>query len=303
MNPLLHTCLVLSSMLMPAVTAAQPGVAEDWLEERWPLQGARRLHIDLPKARLTLTAAPQADSVAIDGRAWPAGFLKHQIHNGTLHIVWQAPLARPPAVLELRLKLPPLEQIHIEGQQLQLDLDDAATGRFHAQGNQLWLAGNLQAKHVRLQGLQGSVELELQRLEQAELSLLNGPIRLQGASGRVHLSSLNGDLHLQGQDLLRVELDNHTGAIELNTDLSREARVTVRTLNGNIRTRVGEGDFRCWFETLTGRWYLDDRPMPAITDSRNKRRIPCNPKPGQGGDPGPELHFTSHNGNLYLRTR
>ncbi len=279
---------------------AQQAVETDTLEESWPLDGARALIIDLPAGKLTLSAG-QGDGIAVEGRVGNKAFLRYGQADGVFRLYWQAPLARLPEDLDLQLSVPALESLRIQGLRLEVVARGIQSQRVELGVNQLDFHGELSTPQLRLQAMQGRVQLRLGDSRMTELSLLNGSVSLEGLSGRARVRVLNGRIRLQGTAMEEIRLNNQNGGMELQADLLERARVSAQTLTGSIRVQLSGTAYRCRFETLTGHWYVNDTLMPQVTEPGPARAIDCSPTEAPATSQLPDLYFVSQTGSLYLR--
>ncbi len=286
--------LLIAGLLASGAWAQAPDQGNTYRQD-WPLQGVRNVVIDLPAGRLSLRHG-QGETIQAEGRLLPAAHLHQGRRGQTLYIHWQAPLARPPQLLDLQLTLPALDQLRIQGLHLSLQFERTRTGRLELSLNQLEARGSLQTERLKVEALQGRLDLQLEQTKYTEVSLLGGQVSLRGLTGQARVSLLNGPLQLEGNRFVELMLNNQNGGISLETGLLPQARVQVETLAGSIRVSLPDNRYRCRFETLTGQWFLNDQPMPAAPAEGRPRQLDCSPPEGQG----PLLQFRSQTGSLHL---
>ncbi len=278
----------------------QQAVETDTLDESWPLNGARAFIIDLPAGKLTLTAG-QGDRVQVSGNVRNRGFLRHGQAGGVFRLYWQAPLARPPEDLDLQLSLPALDSLRIQGLRLEVAAQGVQSQRVRVEVNQLDFHGELRTPKLRMQAMQGRVQLRLNESRMTEVSLLNGTVALEGLAGRARVRVLNGQISLQGRAMEEIRLYNQNGGMALQVDLLNRARVEAQTLSGSIQVQLSNGPYRCQFETLTGQVYVNDTPLPVESSTGSGQRIDCSPPDTPASVQVPRLRFVSQTGHLYLK--
>ncbi len=279
---------------------AQQAVETDTLKESWPLNGARALIIDLPAGKLTLTAG-QGDAIGVQGRVRNPAFLRHGQAGGVFRLYWQAPLARPPEDLDLQLSVPALEHLRIHGLRLEVAARGVQSQQVRVGVNQLDIHGELASPRLRLEAMQGRVQLRLSDNRVTALSLLNGTVSLEGLSGRARVRVLNGQISLQGTAMEDVRLHNQNGGMELQVDLLDQARVEAQTLTGSIQVQLSDGPYHCRFETLTGQVHVNDTPLPAESRNGSGQHIDCSPPDTPAT--APRLRFVSQTGNLIVNQK
>jgi len=136
---------------------------------------------------------------------------------------------------------------------------------------------------VKVDGLNGDLEANAN----------NGKIVLTNISGSVVASSLNGGVHA---DVLRVEpnkpmsFSSLNGEIDVTLPADTRARLKMKTDNGELYTD---------FDVL-----LEHSGAPIVEEHGGKHRIKQDRTTyGTINGGGPEMSFTSLNGNIYIRKR
>jgi len=145
------------------------------------------------------------------------------------------------------------------------------------------LKANSVSGEVKVDGLNGDLEANAN----------NGKIVLTNISGSVVASSLNGGVHA---DVVRVEpnkpmsFSSLNGEIDVTLPADTRARLKMKTDNGELYTD---------FDVL-----LEHTGAPVVEDHGGRHRIKQDRTTyGTINGGGPEMSFTSLNGNIYIRKR
>jgi len=136
---------------------------------------------------------------------------------------------------------------------------------------------------VKVDGLNGDIEANAN----------NGKVVLTNISGSVVASSLNGGVHA---DIVRVEpnkpmsFSSLNGEIDVTLPADTHARLKMKTDNGELYTD---------FDVL-----LEHTGAPIVEEHGHRHRIRQDRTTfGAINGGGPEMSFTSLNGNIYIRKR
>ena len=127
-----------------------------------------------------------------------------------------------------------------------------------------------------------------------ELNNLNGSIIMTGVSGTVIAKTLNGDVKVK---LKNVNPEKPMSFSTMNGDVDVSF---PRNINNNILMKTTFGDIYTDFEIK-----INKRAQKKVEDNRKaggKYRISFNQGiSGKINNGGPELKFTSHNGDIFVR--
>ncbi|HEU0080202.1 MAG TPA: DUF4097 family beta strand repeat-containing protein, partial [Longimicrobiaceae bacterium] len=139
--------------------------------------------------------------------------------------------------------------VTVEGQTDQLTVT-AMSGRVRVTANV--------RQRAEVVSMSGPVDL-LGSVNELDLTAMSGPVRVANAGGRVEIEAVTGDVTLNGSRLRGsvqsvsgtlvvggtvggpLELESHSGGVELRLPRSAAAEVEVTTYNGDFRSDFGNG--------------------------------------------------------------
>jgi DUF4097 and DUF4098 domain-containing protein YvlB len=133
----------------------------------------------------------------------------------------------------LDIKVPRGAEMHVEV----VSADVALTGVAGRALNVNSVSGKLRlettAKEVGVESVSGNVDID-GKSERGHLETVSGNIRARGLGGQVKLETVSGDIDSEGGDYREINAGTVSGDINLRGTPSKDARVEVETMSGDV---------------------------------------------------------------------
>jgi hypothetical protein len=162
----------------------------------------------------------------------------------------------------MEVHVPRRSRVRVTGFEVRISADGLA-GSFSASA----VEGSVAVMHgppeVSIKTVSGSIDVT-GATRRVQVESVNGSVNVRDAGGEVKAKSVNGSVLVVGGRFDRVHLRTVSGRLNFQGDLTPEAELDARTVNGSVELRLAPGTAAQFaLGTTNGRLESDFTPDPA----------------------------------------
>ena len=162
----------------------------------------------------------------------------------------------------LEVHVPRRSRVRVKGFEVRISADGLA-GSFQATAVEGSIAVTRGPPEVTVKTVGGSIDVA-GSASRVQVESVNGSVSVRDGGGELKAKSVNGSVTVVGRTFDRVNLRTVSGRLHFEGDLTPQAQLDARTVNGSVELRLGAGTAAQFaLGTTNGRLESDFSPTAA----------------------------------------
>jgi DUF4097 and DUF4098 domain-containing protein YvlB len=198
----------------------------------------------------------------------------------------------------LALKIPRRGDLEVETVSAEITVEDV-DGEIaaHSVSGSVDVGGR--PREVEVETVSGNVEIAAEAAENAVESV-SGRVKIRGAARRLEVESVSGRVEVTGENLLRAEIENVSGTVDVDVSLAAGGDLDVSSHSGSVELRLpASTSARFEVSTFSGR--IDNElgpPARKVSRYTSQKELEFTLGNGDG-----RVQLESFSGNVKLMAR